>query len=768
MKAKLFLLATLCIGLVFVAQSLTGCGRADRTRTPPRTQPAVAPAPPEPIDTDPEKVLAQLKGSVHAKLDCSDCHAPAKGGAKAGEVGKGQCTSCHKVEAAAYVESIHAVAIKEKQEEAATCEACHGQHDTRRVDDPKSRVSQRNTAKTCGKCHENPELAKKLGIEEPLAARNYLESIHGQKLMAIGLVVAPTCADCHGRAHHIFKANDPRSSVNRYNVANTCGQCHAGPREKWLGGIHAQKLEEEAKKKGITVDTKPLPPRNGNGNHAAADKAADEAAAEVDPDIGPAASAAPAAPAPAPAPAKAPPETTEDKVAKKDKPPTCPDCHSAHSIIEPGPRFQLASDRICGDCHEDRLDRYLETYHGRAHDLGDPDVAACHDCHGQHDIWPSKDARSTLSVQHKLGTCQKCHVSAPAKFADYRAHADHSDKKNYPTLYWTFMAMTGLLVGTFGFFGIHSLLWLMRTLIVRFRDPVKFKQEKALVRKEEGARLYRRFRPIDRFVHFLVIVSFMLLVITGMPLKFHTKPWAHYFFDQIGGAAVAASVHRFAAIVTLTYFVLHIGSLIVLLRRNREKYSDSEGRLSVRKLLALAFGPDSPFPRLQDVKDILAHMKWFFARGPKPKFDRFTYWEKFDYMAVFWGVTVIGLSGLVMWFPETVTRFLPGISINIAHIIHSDEALLAAGFIFTFHFFNSHFRPEKFPYDQVMFSGKVTEEELKHERPAQYERMKESGELEEFTSLGEWAQWKLIINIFGAAAIVLGLALAAAIFWALI
>lgn len=173
-------------------------------------------------------------------------------------------------------------------------------------------------------------------------------------------------------------------------------------------------------------------------------------------------------------------------------------------------------------------------------------------------------------------------------------------------------------------------------------------------------------------------------------------------------------------------------------------------------------------PRWQDVKDVLGHMKYFMGRGPKPKFDRFTYWEKFDYMAVFWGVTVIGLSGLVLWFPELATHVMPGWSINVAHIIHSDEALLAAGFIFTFHFFNSHFRPEKFPYDAVMFSGKVTEEELRHERPAQYERMKEAGELENYTQLGEWKQWKLIVNIFGAAAIALGLTLSAAIFYALV
>ncbi len=161
-------------------------------------------------------------------------------------------------------------------------------------------------------------------------------------------------------------------------------------------------------------------------------------------------------------------------------------------------------------------------------------------------------------------------------------------------------------------------------------------------------------------------------------------------------------------------------------------------------------------------------MKWFVGLGERPQFDRFTYWEKFDYMAVFWGVAMIGASGLVLWFPAVVTHVLPGWVINVAHVIHSDEALLAAGFIFVFHFFNSHFRPQKFPYDPVMFSGHITEEELRHERAALYERMEKQGELDDTVAVGEWPRWKIIINPFGIAAIIIGLLLAAAIFYAML
>jgi cytochrome b subunit of formate dehydrogenase len=204
------------------------------------------------------------------------------------------------------------------------------------------------------------------------------------------------------------------------------------------------------------------------------------------------------------------------------------------------------------------------------------------------------------------------------------------------------------------------------------------------------------------------------------------------------------------------------------LRERRQQYYDEKGRFRLRRFLGLAFGPDSPVPRWQDLMDIINHMKWFVGLGSRPKFDRFTYWEKFDYMAVFWGVAMIGVSGLIMWFPAAFTLVLPGWAINVAQIIHSDEALLAAGFIFTFHFFNSHFRPEKFPFDSVMFSGHQTEEELREERPALYERMAQSGELERYATLGEWRAWKPILTVFGATAILAGLALSAVIFWALL
>jgi hypothetical protein len=198
--------------------------------------------------------------------------------------------------------------------------------------------------------------------------------------------------------------------------------------------------------------------------------------------------------------------------------------------------------------------------------------------------------------------------------------------------------------------------------------------------------------------------------------------------------------------------------MVAPLRRRWPTFRDDKGKLRVRRLLGYVFGPDSPLPNFQDVRDGAAHLKWFIGRGPQPKFDRFTYWEKFDYFAELWGSMFIGLSGLVMWFPAAFSRYLPGWGVNLAHVIHSQEALLAAGFILTVHFFNSHFRLEKVPLDTVMFTGRVTEAEMKHERGRQWERLQAEGRLGEIQAKGLTNRtWSLVTSVFGLTALVLGI-----------
>ena len=132
----------------------------------------------------------------------------------------------------------------------------------------------------------------------------------------------------------------------------------------------------------------------------------------------------------------------------------------------------------------------------------------------------------------------------------------------------------------------------------------------------------------------------------------------------------------------------------------------------------------------KDWDDMVAMFRWFFNRGPYPRFDRFTYWEKFDFWSLMAGTVIIGGTGLMMWFPVLTAKLLPGIFLNIALVIHSNEALLAVGVIFIFvHFFSAHLKPGSFPLDKVIFDGSLPFKEYVHERPAEYERRVREGTL---------------------------------------
>jgi cytochrome b subunit of formate dehydrogenase len=171
-------------------------------------------------------------------------------------------------------------------------------------------------------------------------------------------------------------------------------------------------------------------------------------------------------------------------------------------------------------------------------------------------------------------------------------------------------------------------------------------------------------------------------------------------------------------------------------------------------------GPTSLVPSLKDLADAQAMFNWFFGKGPRPAFDRWTYWEKFDYWAVFWGMAIIGGSGFMLWFPGLVAKILPGWVFNIATLIHGEEAFLAAVFLFTVHFFNNHFRPEKYPPpDIVMFTGTVPLEEFKREHALEYQRLRESGELKKYLVDAPSRQMTVGSRILGLTLIGFGLAL---------
>jgi cytochrome b subunit of formate dehydrogenase len=446
----------------------------------------------------------------------------------------------------------------------------------------------------------------------------------------------------------------------------------------------------------------------------------------------------------------------------------CNDCHGLHEIKALGDPASHNNrefhTKVCLRCHADEklvernkiskvaVESYLASYHGKNYRLGYPEkVAGCADCHTAHSILPSKDPNSSVNPNNLVKTCSACHKKGSVLFTKFYAHGEHNDRERYPILYYTFLAMTGLLVSTFAVFWLHTLLWMIRGFVENREKAAMLEEGHVMHVVPEGHKQYRRFKKIHVFLHLTVIISFLGLSLTGLPLKFSDQPWAKILMGFYGGAPNAALIHRMCAGLTFFYFATAILMSIHFLFIRKDLKGNFIQRL---------FGPESLCPNLRDIIDVVGMVRWFFFKGPKPTFERWTYWEKFDFLAVFWGMFAIGGSGLMLWFPEFFGAILPGWAFNVATIIHSDEALLATGFIFTVHFFNTHGRPEKFPMDFVIFNGQMSKHEFIEERGDQWARYEKEGITEQFKAKkSSGIVYDFCLKTFGFCALFVGITL---------
>lgn len=573
----------------------------------------------------------------------------------------------------------------------------------------------------CANCHE------KIGDE-------FYKSRHGQLLLAKD-PNAPDCSECHS-THKILKRKDPSSPTFAINIPTLCAKCHregekAAVRYKgeereivnhYIESIHGKGLlksgltvtatcvdchtphsELQIKDPNSTVNPQNLPKTCGKCHHGIYQQFINSI----------------------------------HSTSKKGKElPTCKDCHAAHTIKRADQdifRFEIMDK--CGRCHQEIAKTYFETFHGKVSKLGYAKSAKCYDCHGAHDILHISDPRSHLSRQNVVSTCQKCHPGANRRFAGYLTHATHHDPKKYPYLFYSFWFMTILLVGTLSFFGLHTILWFFKG----FRSKEKYKKENERVRY-----MIRRFTKLESYLHILMIISFLSLSVTGLSLKFSYTEWAQFISKILGGFETTGLIHRTAAILMFFVFFTHVYDLITNKRKEYKGFKN------------LLFGRNTMIFTLKDVKEFFQTILWFLGKKQKPEYSKWTYWEKFDYFAVFWGIAIIGSTGLMLWFSEFFTKLLPGWLINVATIVHSDEALLATGFIFTIHFFNTHLRPEKFPMDTVIFTGGLTEEELKFDKPKEYEFLVKNNLLDQY-KMGLLPSYKLkLAKYFGFTALSIG------------
>ena len=402
----------------------------------------------------------------------------------------------------------------------------------------------------------------------------------------------------------------------------------------------------------------------------------------------------------------------------------CTDCHTTHSITKTTQDpFKLAITQRCGNCHQQNYITYTDTLHGQINVLGYAFTAKCYDCHGSHDILKVDDPDSMVHPNNRLETCQECHdgkdmPKAVPGFLSFGPHANDHDFTRYPQMWIASKFMHGLFIFVFAYFWLHSLLWWHREYQDR-RCGIGHQH----IQTDEllGGKVMqvRRFGLIWRIAHLFFAISVMLLILTGMTVFYSYTAWAPVVMNALGGPKVAGLIHRVSAAIMLGIFFLHLIGVAVNIYRNRKTFH--------------WFGPDSLVPNWKDIKDAGNMFIWFVGKGPRPVFDRWTYWEKFDYWAVFWGMMVIGGSGMMLAFPHVTASLFPGWIFNVIMVVHGEEAFLAAVFLFTVHFFNNHFRPDKIPPpDIVMFTGTQSLEEFRRDHALQYQRLVQSGELEKY------------------------------------
>lgn len=424
--------------------------------------------------------------------------------------------------------------------------------------------------------------------------------------------------------------------------------------------------------------------------------------------------------------------------------PTCIDCHQGHDLPDPRKaNFRLALPSRCTGCHTEMFTSYEKSVHGRLTVLGYVPAAKCSDCHGAHDILPRSDPNSRLLAANRHRTCGKCHADMPRNFLDWDPHADPTNEARSPILYWVNLGLTILLCAVFGVFGVHSLMWFFRSLFhvaKEGRPPYP----------GPGTPAYTRFKPVHRAAHAVLMTSFLGLALTGLPLKYSDYQWGQTLSMMLGGFTSTGLWHRIFGIANigcLLFYCLWFGSQTIM----RLRKGIPRGHLM--------FGPDSPVPNWRDLQDVGRMLRWFVGLGPKPTFERWTYWEKFDLWAASCDIVLIGTTGLILWLPNQFCEYLPGGALNVATLVHGKLALLATGFVFAIHFLSADLRPDKFPMDMTILTGKMSREEMLHERREYYERLRREGRLEQMESTMPPRGPFILLALAGAIGLLTGLAL---------
>lgn len=699
-----------------------------------------------------------VENSVHNDvIRCQDCHSDVIDESHMeGGVEKVDCGTCHSEYAETVSKDIHhRLKIGKK---APTCKICHGTHEIKSPENIKNKSSE-----FCGKCHSNITLGKpyhstssgescfechdqadhkpelELSVHKNLecadchnfiannladhpdniphskiadcylchgdVAKEYKESIHGISLSE-GIDEAAQCWDCHG-SHEILPVKNEDSKVYPTNLPTTCGKCHDDP-------DFVKKFSMSSKHPGSSYVKSVHGKIVESGDLEAANCVTCHGAHNIKNRVMPGSKISSF---------NVPntciqchKEVTEEYeqsihwiMAKKGvrEAPVCNDCHSEHSItaintINKKEKVRKIQEETCFQCHQNPViarryglegneaKNYQDSYHGLAVMRGDTDAAMCIDCHGVHKILPKDHPESTVNRANVTSTCQKCHTDATDVFAQSYSHtAEQASVSEIESIVkdlyiWLIVVVIGGMV-------LHNL--------VIFIFEVRKRRKKV-----KNAISIPRFTPNEVVQHILLLTSFILLAITGFALKFPESWWAEGLKTIGMSETVRQYTHRICAVVMMVLGVYHIFYLFFT-RRGRDV------------LVSL-------IPKLEDARQVVDNILYYLKiKKHKPEFDSYDYAEKAEYWALIWGTFVMGITGLILWFPTIVGDWAPIWLIKVSETVHFYEAILATLAIIVWHWFFVIFHPGEYPMSFVWIDGKMSLDHYRHHHEKHFKKV---------------------------------------------
>jgi len=341
------------------------------------------------------------------------------------------CLACHDDKGASFQASVHA---------SLSCTDCH-------TDKNAYPHAAKAAQVKCDTCHAEP-------------AGGVASSVHAS-------VGKQPCENCHGEVHAILASSNPKSRTYASNLPRTCGTCHGDGKmakqhgltevyTKYMDSIHGFALTKD----GLLVAANCA---SCHGSHKILSKK-DPASRTNRANVAATCGTCHAGP-------------KQDYMAGihgqgagmgDSRAPVCTDCHTTHEIADVRTAaWQMKTTATCGRCHREQFETYRDTFHAQVSALGYVETAHCWDCHGFHDIRPATDPKSTIARANLPATCGKCHSGVTTSFISYQPHADRHNRQAYPALWSSWIFMNLLLAGVLGFFALHAVFWLNRSLAER-------------------------------------------------------------------------------------------------------------------------------------------------------------------------------------------------------------------------------------------------------------------------------------------------------------